>query len=267
MLREKLLDILQQLWRPLSILWIGIYSTFSTIYDLIIIERRPTKVLDFSLVKSEAFARTWALMGPAIAAQPDPRLADLIAGSTHGIVVEIGPGSGHTAFYYTAIADAIKHIYFIEPNTLMHGELREKAISAGLDQKFTIVTAGAENCLPKLKEFKIGPGSIDTIIAITALCSAPNGKVVARELQSLLKPGGSVLLWEHVANHKFFPTRVYQGVLNLIWPYFMGDCQLTCETDKNFRDAGKWQTVDLKAAEDQPIYAAIPFIYGRLVKA
>lgn len=56
------------------------------------------------------------------------------------------------------------------------------------------------------------------------------------------------------------------GMLGLVWPYFIGGCELTRDTETSLRNAGPWAKVDLAQPVDEPWHHVIPHVYGILTK-
>jgi hypothetical protein len=55
-----------------------------------------------------------------------------------------------------------------------------------------------------------------------------------------------------------------KDLLQVIWPTFMGGCNINRPTDEMLRRAGSWDKIEL---EPQKKYECIPFATGKLVKA
>jgi hypothetical protein len=93
------------------------------------------------------------------------------------------------------------------------------------------------------------------------------------ELYGLLKPGGKLLVTEHVVNawrtaKGSFLARVVQGVYQVFgWSFFIGDCALDRDTEgvllRAARSDGGWEVVDL---ERSFAWSVMPYLSGTLVK-
>jgi hypothetical protein len=177
-------------------------------------------------------------------------------------------GSGDQLYYYTPLVDRITHIYFVEPNTSMHNKLREKASKTGLNGKYTIITAGAEDLVAELGKHGVLPGTVNAIVSILCLCGVPavESKVVG-VLYKMLASGGQLVIWEHVLNRDSVVARGYQRLLQFSWPHLVGGCSLMEKTDEYLRNAGNWKSVDLKRPKADPLASPIPYVFGTLVKA
>lgn len=54
--------------------------------------------------------------------------------------------------------------------------------------------------------------------------------------------------------------------LNIIWPHFLGGCDITRPTDEWLLQAGEWETVALRPGVGEGPYDTVPHITGHLVK-
>jgi SAM-dependent methyltransferase len=179
---------------------------------------------------------------------------------------------------------AITAIYGAEPCAGLHGELHSMAVAEGLESKYHILKCGAASAelIPALEAtgtgvvdaHKVsGSGIFDTIICVRVLCSVPQMEKTIQELYALLKPGGRVLVTEHVVNpwrtaKGSILARVAQGVYQLLgWSFFIGDCCMDRDTEGALRKAadqdGGWESVDIERSFG---WSPLPYISGVLVK-
>lgn len=190
---------------------------------------------------------------------------------------------------------SIKVIYGAEPCLGLHKELRAKAFAEGLGEKYHILPSGAASSqlIPALRASQsesqspsgdsasaleaydqdARSGIFDTILCVRVLCSVPEMETTVRELYGLLKPGGRLLVTEHVVNpwreaKGSVLARIMQGFYQMIgWSFFVGDCCLNRDTETVLRRAadvdGGWESVDLERSFG---WSALPYISGSLVK-
>jgi len=185
-------------------------------------------------------------------------------------VLDLGPGSGDQLHHYAASASSVAEIYGVEPAGTLHAKLALKADEAGFEGKYRILGCGAEpdSLVPALeKEGLLARGSepFDEIVSIRVLCGVPEVKETVDGLYALLKPGGRLIVMEHVAAPGITVARVIQGMYMWIggWKFWMGGCCLDRDTERLLRGAGKWRDVDLKTLNP---WSTIPQIVGVLVK-
>jgi SAM-dependent methyltransferase len=227
---------------------------------------------------SRAFAQTWMVLGSSNGSTGPLKNIVPLFNSASGIVLDLGPGDGRQLVNYTN--SGIKALYGVEPCVGLHSGLQIAADKAGLGQKLRILNCGAqrEALVPKLQEVGLlGEGRVegvfDTIVCSKVLCSVPNQKDTVAGLYALLKPGGRMIICEHVRNPWRTPkgSMVARAIQELFmlqqWSWFLGGCQLTRNTDEVVKEAaegdGGWGKVDLEYVVQ---WGTIPYVLGELVK-
>ena len=83
---------------------------------------------------------------------------------------------------------------------------------------YEILTCGIED-VAELKSRGITPGSIDTVLSVQVLCSVPYPDETMRRLYALLKPGGQLVVYEHVRS-KDVVSRLVQSKSTICVPKF-----------------------------------------------
>ncbi|RLL93738.1 hypothetical protein CFD26_100038, partial [Aspergillus turcosus] len=199
-------------------------------------------LLQTSKLRDEAFGRFWVDFSSARPSTPQqiqnqdqeqdqapPQIqnsTDLIPpilAQASGVVLDVGPGTGTQMPLLALRAHAIKAIYGAEPCRGLHAELRARAEEEGLGGKYHILPCGAAagELVPELQREGLLPaisgdveqvlasagGVFDTIVCVRVLCSVPEMERTAGELYALLRPGGKLLVVEHVVN----PWRTAKG--------------------------------------------------------
>ncbi|PWN46523.1 hypothetical protein IE53DRAFT_382812 [Violaceomyces palustris] len=160
-----------------------------------------------------------------------------------GVVLEVGAGSGENLVYYDH--QKIEKLYALEPFEPLRGQLRttlEKRTR--LSDRTTIVPHGIDQRSKLDSEFGIRPSSIDTVVLVQVLCSIPDPEPTIEYLASLLRPGGQILLFEHVAS-KDPLSRFVQNLWSPIWSRLMGGCELNRPSDQWLSKLQAWQSVQL----------------------
>ncbi|KAJ5182597.1 hypothetical protein N7492_000213 [Penicillium capsulatum] len=246
-------------------------------------------IFQIGRLRDEAFGRFWVefTTPPDPNNPPPPRgsstLIPPLLKTAFGTVLDIGPGTGSQMPLLRS--KAISSIYGPEPCTGLHKELRAKAAENGVAEKYHILPCGvaASELLPALRGTGTGVteaydsdsrhGVFDTIICVRVLCSVPEMERTVRELYALLKPGGRMLITEHVVNDwraakGSVLARVLQAVYQVLgWGFFIGDCCLDRGTEKVLRGAaeadGGWDVVELERFAE---WSAMPYLSGILVK-
>lgn len=179
----------------------------------------------------------------------------------------------------------ITALYGAEPCIGLHSELRAKAISEGVSERYHILSCGvsAKDLLPALRDAETGVmeaydanpknGIFDTILCVRVLCSIPDMDKTTKELYGLLKPGGRLLVTEHVVNKWATAkgsalARLAQATYMLLgWWFFIGDCCLDRDTEAALKSAadadGGWESVDVERSFE---WSAMPYLSGILTK-
>ena len=237
---------------------------------------------NFERYKEKAFATVWAIGGVICARDTPAALLPVLARSS-GVILDVGPGAGHQVFRFSNV-EGIKAIYGAEPGESMHGALKRRATEAGLGEKYHILNCEAklDSLVPALAKAGVlksgdtrgGSTPFDEIVCIRVLCGVPDQDAVIEGLYSLLKPGGRMVVCEHVINSGDsakggtgvgrFLQRLYMWVG---WSPLMGGCELTRDTLASLHKAaekdGGWDKVDVELSDP---YSTIPHIVGALVK-
>lgn len=182
-------------------------------------------------------------------------------------------------------APGIHTIYGAEPCVGLHDELRRRARAEGLEDKYVILPCSVEKSalVPELEKRGVavpdpstGEGVFDTILCVRVLCSVPDPERTISDLYDLLRPGGKMLVVEHVVNpwrtrKGCFVARVMQAVYGLLgWSFFLGDCHMDRDTAGLLRRVaeekegdGGWEVEEL---EEWFEWSPLSYVAGRLVK-
>lgn len=164
------------------------------------------------------------------------------AGVAEGCVLEVGAGAGHNfAFYDPA---RVISVSAVEPDATMLTYARGRAATTPVP--ITLAQAPAE-ALP------FADGGFDTVVATLVFCSVGDPQRGLSEILRVLKPGGRLLMAEHVRSH----NRALAGVQTAMVPLtvaFSGNCHWNRDTAAEVRQAGfaeMW--VERKAGGLHPI--------------
>lgn len=140
-------------------------------------------------------------------------------------VVELGPGTGANLRYYRPGTRLVA----IEPNPHMHPALERASARSGIHLDLRAVGAEATR-LPR--------GGVDAVVATLVLCTVPDPAAALAEVRRILRPGGRLLLIEHVAA----PDRTWLAALQRLirgpWRWAFEGCDLRRSTAELVADAG-----------------------------
>lgn len=198
------------------------------------------------------FATFWKQFGPVCAADVPASFPPLLAQSK-GVILDVGPGTGEQVHRFSH-PENITAIYGVEPGVSMHDKLREAAARAGLGGKYHVLgsTADLDSIVPQLlkaglinttttttttqgaatgKELQL----FDEIACVRVLCGVPDQRASVADLYTLLKPGGRIVVFEHVLNTTHLVARLAQRLYMLLgWKQLMGGCDLERNTMETF---------------------------------
>ncbi len=169
------------------------------------------------------FARLWTVMS----AHETPLLRRLrtenLAGLT-GRVLEVGAGTGTNFAHYPA---TVTDVIAVEPETRLAPLAREAAASAPVP--VTVIESTIETLA--------GTEPFDAVVCSLVLCSVDDPDAVLRQLYSMLKPGGELRYFEHVASDG------WRGGLQrfadaTLWPRISGNCHTHRRTEEAIGRAG-----------------------------
>lgn len=141
-----------------------------------------------------------------------------------GRVLEIGVGTGVNFQYYATDVDVIG----IEPSPNMMVHALEKQRRSGIAQQIALHEMGWED---EALEAMIAPGSLDHIVCTLVMCTIPEPERALHRFQGWLKPGGQLILLEHIRARRRWLGRV-QDWLTPAWSKVAGGCQLNRPTDE-----------------------------------
>lgn len=182
------------------------------------------------------------------------RRRQTLVGSARGDVLEIGAGTGLNLAHYP---EQLTSLTLSEPSPAMSAKLRERARILG--RPVEIIEGGAE-ALP------FEDASFDTVVCTLVLCTVDDPVATIAELWRVLRPGGALLLIEHVRSDD--PARArWQDRLEAPWRIFGNGCRCNRDTAAAL-EAGGFELTELahaKLRKAPPIVR--PLIQARAVKA
>jgi ubiquinone/menaquinone biosynthesis C-methylase UbiE len=145
-----------------------------------------------------------------------------------GRTLELGAGTGANAAHYpAAVTDAV----LTEPDPHMARRLRDKLAAEPPGFGYEVVETGAES-LPFDDE------SFDTVISTLVLCSVDDPDRVAGEVARVLRPGGSLLVLEHVRDPGDGRLGRWQDRLERPWGWVGAGCHPNRNTAVTLAAAG-----------------------------
>lgn len=198
------------------------------------------------------FARLYARVRPQLdgqgAAGHRKRLLDGLAGE----ILEVGAGDGGNFAHYPG---DVTRVVAVEPEPYLRAKAER---SAALTNVRVEVVSGTAERLPLVD------GAVDAVVTSLVLCSVPDQTVALSEAFRVLRPGGALRFYEHVAAGRGRVDAVQKVLDATIYPWFSGGCHLHRDTAAAITAAG-FTITDLDRFDFGPNPAA-PHILGRAIR-
>ncbi|KAI0654320.1 hypothetical protein C8Q70DRAFT_1048050 [Cubamyces menziesii] len=211
-------------------------------------------------------AHVWKAFGNSTDESGRPVKASLIPSNAHGVVLDIGAGHGHTILYLDP-AKVTKYVA-LEPNQLMHSEIRTLAASKGFTEESgncLILSYGAEDAT-LISSALGGPRQVDTLISVLTICSIPEPeRSLTTLIDEVLKPGGTFIFYEHVRSDRA-DVAWWQRFWTPVWKWAFDGCCLDRLTHHWVAKMDVWAESSVWGKEGEPEENLFWHRVGRFVK-
>ncbi len=175
-----------------------------------------------------------------------------LLGGLKGRVLDVGAGTGVNLPYFKAAESVV----LAEPDGAMRAKINAKLGSASVP--IEISDAPAE-------QMPFPDGHFDAAVCTLVLCTVPDPEASLAEIRRVLKPGGTLVLLEHVGGSG--GVAKVQRALGPVWTRCAAGCVLTRDTRASVEQAGF--TVDeFESFEVRPrIFPITPIIQAVATRA
>ena len=172
------------------------------------------------------FARVYTRVRPAMDRQGALAYRRRLLAGLSGRVVEVGAGDGgNFAFYPPEVTGVLA----VEPESYLRQQATSRAAVAPVPVE---VVEGVADRLP------VADGSADAAVASLVLCSVPDQGAALAELRRVLRPGGELRFFEHVAADTPGLRRVQAVADRTLWPRVLAGCHTGRDTVAAIAAAG-----------------------------
>lgn len=177
----------------------------------------------------DAAAPNWLLrMGKGESFMLGKSWRNLLVQHLRGNTLEIGVGAGDTLLRMAQEPHHVSHFTGIDVSTGMVAQAQKAA--SGLRVPHNLIQANAES-MPMFAD-----ATFDTVTASLVFCTIPHPEIALNEIARVCKPGGRVILIEHVEP----PNLLMRAIAKLVAPAQARrfGCHLDRRTDAMLRQQG-----------------------------
>lgn len=169
-------------------------------------------------------------MGPRVEKCLAPTKAEIFSRVRSGSkIFEIGPGAGPNFPYFQ---DKDVSWRGAEAIPDFQDALLASASQAGISS----VDFRVGDALDELR--KLEPGSLDFVVSTHVLCSTEDTVDILLAVRKALKPGGALLLVEHVAAPQGSNLAIVQDMIMPLWRFIGLGCECNRDTKRTIMEAG-----------------------------
>ena len=152
------------------------------------------------------------------------RRAELLGGLT-GRVHDVGAGTGVNIPYFTAASTVV----LAEPDGAMRSKMDAKIGKASVP----VETSGAP-----AEKLPFPDESFDAAVCTLVLCTVPDPEQALSEIHRVLRPGGTLVVLEHVEAPGEAKLHRWQHRIGRVWTKMAAGCVLTRDTATTVEKAG-----------------------------
>jgi SAM-dependent methyltransferase len=191
------------------------------------------------------FARLWSKLSTREPESIKRLRRENLAGLT-GRVLEVGAGTGTNFEFYPA---TITEVVAIEP------EQRLAVLARQAADKASVPVTVSTDTVERYAEISAGE-PFDAVVCSLVLCSVHDPDSALRQLFSILRPGGELRYFEHVAGTGV-RARMQRLADATVWPRLLGNCHTHRHTERSIVGAG-FDVADTRREWVLPAWVPMP---------
>lgn len=173
----------------------------------------------------------------------------LLLSELKGNILEVGAGSGANFSNYGAEAKVLA----IEPSASMLRLAEQRLLDEPCAAEIGLLLAGIGDDII----WKSAPdGGFDAVVFTLVLCTIPDPEKALKQCIAYLKPGGKILVLEHIAAKSSFGLTV-QKIINPVWQHLAEGCQLDRHTDELLHASGLKLINEEYFTKGVPLYMSV----------
>lgn len=169
-----------------------------------------------------------------------------------GNILEAGCGTGVNFPLYSKKA----RVLACDPSEAMLEKSEKRMIREKINAEIELIRGGITD---KELALRIKPSSLDAVVCTLVLCTIPAPEKVLKQLYNWLKPGGKLILLEHIRS-KSKSGNILQDLITPVWKHLAEGCHLNRATDEIAKEAG------FLVEKENYFRYLVPFYEAELVK-
>lgn len=167
-----------------------------------------------------------ALVSCACGMKPVAKQREKIAPRAHGVVLEVGFGSGRNLPYYAA--ERVEKLYALEPSEGMRKRAAKRLAETPIDVELIDLPG---------EKIPLDNAAVDSVLITYTMCTIPDVAKALGEMRRVLKPGGAMYFCEHGLAPDAGVVK-WQNRLNGVWGAIGGGCNLNRDIPGLIRQTG-----------------------------